>query len=267
MPGEVVGVLVCGTSRPARAAVQDPRRRPAGRWPARARRRSSPRPARCRSSRRRCAARRRGRPRRSSAALSSSLTPPRNSQAADTSGAIRDARRVLVTVAGDQHPHAREAPPATCGSARDSTGRPLRGSSIRPRNAIVGACGVPCHCARRRRGGEPVDEDAVGDDDRVAAEVGGDGAPGVLGDGDPAVDLLQARAQQRVGGLHGPRAQVGGVEGGDDRPLRRPQRQQRRRSASSGSCRCRTSNRPRSIQRPTRAAVSGPKVSRATEPL
>ncbi len=34
-----------------------------------------------------------------------------------------------------------------------------------------------------------------------------------------------------------------------------------------GSCRCRTSNRPRSIQRPTRAAVSGPKVRRATEPL
>src|SRR5665647_3814268 len=35
----------------------------------------------------------------------------------------------------------------------------------------------------------------------------------------------------------------------------------------TGSCRCTTSKRPASTHRPTRAAVSGPNESRATEPL
>ena len=35
----------------------------------------------------------------------------------------------------------------------------------------------------------------------------------------------------------------------------------------NGSCTCSTSNSPRSIHRPTRAAVTGPKSNRATDPL
>ena len=46
-----------------------------------------------------------------------------------------------------------------------------------------------------------------------------------------AADLLQARPQQRVGRLHRPGAQVRGVEGRDDRPVGRPQGEQRQARA------------------------------------
>ena len=50
-------------------------------------------------------------------------------------------------------------------------------------------------------GAEPVDVDAVGDDDGVAAHVLDQRASRVLRDGDARGDLLQALADQRVGHL------------------------------------------------------------------
>ena len=52
---------------------------------------------------------------------------------------------------------------------------------------------------------------------------------GVLADRDPGADLLQRRLEDRVRRDHRPRARVRGVEGGDDRALRRPAGQQGQR--------------------------------------
>ena len=93
----------------------------------------------------------------------------------------------------------------------------------RPRSARPGC---PAS-ADRWRAREPVDEHPVRDDDRVAADVRDHGLPRGLRDGDPPVDLLQRRPDQRVGGLHGPRAHEARVEGRDDRPLGGPQREDR----------------------------------------
>ena len=83
----------------------------------------------------------------SSDALSASLTAPRNSLAAATSGAIRSR-----AAAASPGPTTSSLAPGYCartvGIAAASTGSPLRGSSRRPRNAIVGAPSVPCHSGR-----------------------------------------------------------------------------------------------------------------------
>src|SRR5690606_878583 len=71
--------------------------------------------------------------------------------------------------------------------------------------------------------------DAVGDHDRVAAQVLDEGAPGVLADRDPRADLLQGGLEDRVRRDHRARARVGGVERGDDRALRGPAGQQAQR--------------------------------------
>ena len=194
----------------------------------RARPRSSPPPARSRSSRRRCAARRTRPPTRSSDALDASSSGPSSSIAPAAAG-----DRSSSASSPSPRPSTRNRAPgcrsSTAGTAAASSGRPLRGSSSRPTNATVGRSGVPLHSGAGRRRGETVDVHAVRDDDGVAAEVLDDGPPRVLRHGDPRAHLLQPGPQHRVRRLHHPRAQVRGVERRDDRPLGRPQRQQRER--------------------------------------
>ena len=150
---------------------------------------------------------------------------PRNSQArGELGGQLGGPPRVAAP--GDQDPQARHAGQHLRAAPRAAPAGPCAARRSARGTRWSGAPACPASPRLRRRRGEPVDEHAVGDDDRVTADVGGDGAPGVLGDRDPGGDLLQARPQQRVGGLHGPRAQVRGVEGRDDRALGRPQRQQ-----------------------------------------
>ena len=67
---------------------------------------------------------------------------------------------------------------------------------------------------------------AVGDDDRVAADVLDQRGAGRLGDRDPAVDLLQRGPQHRIGDHEHPRARDRGVHGGHDRTRGHPAGQQ-----------------------------------------
>ncbi len=83
---------------------------------------------------------------RSSDAFSASVTGPRNSTAlkcspSSASASSRSPRPATSTRSPGWDARSR-------GSARHSTCRPLRGSSMRPRNASVGACSVPCHRGR-----------------------------------------------------------------------------------------------------------------------
>ena len=190
------------------------------------------------------------RPRPAGAALSSSLTRPRNvARGARRPGTCARAAASLVAAAGDEQPQARArrqrpaaarraAPAGPCAARR--CGRGTRSS-------------VPARCpatAAGRGAGEPVDVDPVGDDHRVAAEVVDDGAPGVLGDRDPAADLLQRGLQQRVGRRHRPRAQVWRCGRSPRSARAAAQQASSDRLGDAGSCRCRTSNSPSRSHRP-----------------
>ena len=111
------------------------------------------------------------------------------------------------------------------GNASSSTGRPLRGSSKRPRKPIVppspGQPGSGSASANRRH------VDPVGDHHRVAAEVLDHDLPGRRGHRDPAGELLQHGLQRAVGRRQHPRAGRRGVEGRDHRAVGERTREQR----------------------------------------
>ena len=137
-------------------------------------------------------------------------------------------------------------------NARSRTGRPLRGSSIRPRNPS--APPSPGQPGQRLGLREPADRDPVRDQHRVAAHVLDQGLAGRLGHGDPGADLLQRGPQHRLGRVRS-RGSAGWRCGRWPRSgRRRPSRPAATGWAWPARARAARRSRPRLTQRRTRAA-------------
>ncbi len=155
---------------------------------------------------------------------------------------------------------------STAGIAPVSTGRPLRGSSSRPRNAIVGACGVPVH-----RGSG-----------RASAKVSTYTPFGITTASPPRCSTRVRRASSETAIRAEIFSRLGRTIGWATCSARERSNAvwnvatigpdaihsaSMPRLGVTGSCRCRMSKSPAASQRRTRRALTGPKVIRATEPL
>ena len=199
--------------------------------------------------------------------MSVSLTRPSSSTRSRSSAGSARAASSASPRSGDQQPQRRARARRAAANASSSTGRPLRGSSIRPRKPERAAVARPAAAAaRRRRSGATATPLGIStaSPPRCSTSV----RRAASRHRDPAADLLQGGLQDRVRRPSSPASAALDVWNvADDRPVGRPAGQQRQ--ARGGRARARAGRRtsPSRSQRRTRAADRNPKVSRATEPL